>query len=96
MESKLKQVRLLVSGRVQGVAFRWWVVRAAQELRLTGWVKNLDDGRVEIVAEGKKQKLTKLNELIKESGGPTFAKVKNVDADWGKATGDFEDFEIQD
>ena len=46
------RVRLLVSGLVQGVGFRWWTRSRARELGLLGWARNLDDGRVEVVAEG--------------------------------------------
>jgi acylphosphatase len=65
---------------------------------LTGWVKNLpaqaslDDGRVEVVTEGEKDKLIRLIELIRT--GPTFSRVENVEVTWGKAAQEFEDFTI--
>jgi acylphosphatase len=73
------QARLYrVRGRVQGVGFRWFVERAARELGLTGYVKNLDDGRVEVYAVGPPGKLAELeNRLWK---GPAYSDVRGVDA----------------
>lgn len=86
------RAHIYVKGRVQGVFYRVWAKKNAKELRLTGFVRNLVDGRIEIVAEGKRQKLTKLAELIEK--GPQLAKVEHVDVIWEKATGEFEKFEI--
>lgn len=55
----------LVSGRVQGVGFRWYVHREASELSLRGWVRNTDDGHVEAVAAGTEQELADLETAIK-------------------------------
>lgn len=55
-----------VRGRVQGVGFRWWTRSRALELGLTGWAANLDDGRVEVVAEGPREKCESLLELLSE------------------------------
>ncbi|WP_288831262.1 acylphosphatase [uncultured Corynebacterium sp.] len=55
-----------VHGRVQGVGFRWWTRSRALELGLTGYAKNLDDGRVEVVAEGAEGGVEKLLELLRE------------------------------
>lgn len=88
----LVRAHVFISGKVQRVSFRWWVLRQAQDLRLRGWVRNRDDGRVEIVAEGEKNKLIELTKLIKK--GPLFSKVENVDVTYAKATGELEGFEI--
>lgn len=67
-----------------------FVKRHANGLGLTGWVRNLPRGRVEIVVEGKRENLIKLIELTKE--GPFLAVVTKIDVSWEKATGEFEDF----
>ena len=82
-----------VSGRVQGVGFRWWVQRHAQELGLTGWVMNADDERsVELVAEGSKEALDALERFVRT--GPRGAVVESVAAHRGPPSGEFERFGI--
>lgn len=70
--------RIFVTGRVQGVGYRDWVVRTAQRNGLTGWVRNLKDGRVEILAAGEEEGLTVLVEGCRE--GPAQARVEHVEA----------------
>jgi acylphosphatase len=65
-----------VSGRVQGVSFRAFTYEAATDLKLRGWVRNLTDGRVEVVADGDEKAVDKLLEKVKR--GPEFAKVEAV------------------
>ncbi len=75
-----EQARLYrVRGRVQGVGFRWFVERAARELDLTGYVKNLDDGRVEVYAAGPEPKLAELERRLWK--GPPHAEVRGVEAE---------------
>lgn len=69
--------RLLVSGVVQGVGFRYFVYRQALSLSLRGWVRNLPDGRVEVVAEGPAEKVSALEAAV--SQGPPHAQVTNVE-----------------
>jgi acylphosphatase len=88
----LSRVHAIVSGRVQGVAFRYFTERWATELGLTGWVRNLMDGRVEVLAEGKKDNLEALLARLRE--GPRAAAVENVDVDWEPPTGEFRDFRV--
>lgn len=90
--SDVKQVHILVSGRVQGVFFRSRTQEEAQKLGLVGWVRNTSDGRVEIVAEGKKEKLEELISWCKK--GPLFAKVEDVEVEWQEPTGEFQSFEV--
>ena len=90
-DEKLR-AHIFIEGQVQGVFYRVWCKKQASKHDLCGWVRNTDDGRVEVVAEGEKNKLTKLIELVKE--GPKFAKVENVDVAYEKATGEFDSFEI--
>ncbi len=84
---------IIVSGLVQGVGFRYFVLRKAQELGLKGFVKNLFTGEVLIVAEGEK---FKMDELIKEvKVGPIYADVRKVKVEEGKPTGEFKKFEVR-
>lgn len=82
-----------ITGRVQGVGFRWWVRRHAEELGLLGWVMNGDDERsVEVVAEGPAPALAQLERLL--GAGPSGARVESVDAHRGPASGQFDRFGI--
>ena len=69
--------RLTVHGRVQGVWYRNWTINAAQDLGLTGWVRNRDDGTVEIHAEGEEEGLDRLAVLAQD--GPPAADVIKID-----------------
>lgn len=68
--------RFLVSGRVQGVGFRWFVEREAATLGVTGWVRNREDGRVEVMATGTREQLAALHARLRE--GPRAARVDEV------------------
>ena len=82
-----------VTGRVQGVGFRWWVRRQADALGLTGWVMNGDDERsVELVAEGPSDALDRLERQL--SWGPSGARVDKVAARREPASGEFDAFGI--
>jgi acylphosphatase len=81
-----------VSGRVQGVGFRWWTGRQAAELGLTGRASNLDDGSVHVVAEGGE---ADCRELLRRLRGPgTPGRVRNVAEQWSTAQGDMPDFTL--
>jgi acylphosphatase len=69
-------VRLLVEGRVQGVGFRWWVTAQAAGLGLDGWVRNLTDGRVEVLAIGHADAIERLADVCER--GPAGAQVRLV------------------
>jgi len=69
--------RWLVRGRVQGVGYRWFAQRAAAELGLTGYTRNLDDGRVEVYAAGPVEKLSELAGKLHH--GPRWADVRGVE-----------------
>lgn len=71
-----RALRFTVSGAVQGVGFRYATQRKAQELGLTGWVRNLPDGNVEGVAQGSADALDALRQWL--SVGPRFAKVSGL------------------
>jgi len=82
-----------VTGRVQGVGFRWWVQRKAEALRLVGWVMNADDERsVELVAEGDAEALDELVKLLEV--GPPGARVDSFESGRGPASGEFHRFGI--
>jgi len=87
------RIHVLISGRVQGVFFRQYTLEKAKELDLKGWVKNTQDGKVEAVFEGEKEKIEKMIEWLKI--GSPWAKVENVDVKWEDFKGKFEDFEIK-
>ena len=71
--------RFLVSGRVQGVGFRHFVITRAAEQKLSGWTRNLADGRVEVLAQGEAEGLEALRSHL--GAGPRFAQVISVEAE---------------
>ena len=73
----ISALRWIIRGRVQGVGFRWFVQRAAADLGLTGYVRNLDDGCVEVYAAGSGEKLSQLAGLLHR--GPRWADVRGVE-----------------
>lgn len=86
------RAHILVSGQVQGVFFRDHTRRWAASLNLTGWVRNLMDGRVEVVAEGDKESIENLISRLRE--GPPMAYVENTEVNWEEYKGEFSDFRI--
>jgi len=87
------RAHVYVSGRVQGVFFRSETQEEALRNGLTGWVRNLPDGKVEAVFEGEKDKVEKLIEFCKR--GPPGARVAYVEVVWESYTGEFRDFRIR-
>lgn len=87
------RAKILVSGRVQGVGFRSFAGRYANAFGLTGWVKNLCDGRVEVVAEGEKAKILPYIRLLEE--GSTWSRVDNISVEWQECKGDLTSFRIK-
>jgi acylphosphatase len=92
MAEELARVNLLVMGKVQGVFFRASTLEQAQSLNLTGWVQNIPDGSVEIVAEGQRYALEQLAEWAKH--GPPSAEVEHVSVRWGTYLEEFRTFTI--
>jgi acylphosphatase len=70
--------RLTVRGRVQGVGFRWFVVRAAESRGVAGWVANRPDGTVEMVLEGEPEAVESVQRLVRD--GPRGARVDGIEA----------------
>jgi acylphosphatase len=88
----MERIDVVVTGRVQGVAFRWHTVREAQRLGLVGWVRNRPDGSVRLVAEGSRDRL---EQLVHWAGrGPDHARVDDCRVTWQQPTGQYDRFEI--
>jgi len=90
--SQQQQLHTYVSGIVQGVGFRYFVLRSALENNLVGWVRNKYDGRVEILAEGELNDLNRF--LVALRQGPRSSQVTNVDYSFAKAQGKFDRFSV--
>jgi len=86
------RAEIVVSGLVQGVGFRYFVMREAQKLGLKGFVKNLYTGEVLTVAEGEKAIVEELVQKLKV--GPIHASVKSCKVDWQEPKNEFTDFEV--
>ncbi len=84
---------VLVSGKVQGVFFRSSTKKRADELRLTGWVRNLDDGRVEAVFEGEQERVEKMVKWCRK--GSSYAVVNEIQVISEEYKGEFNDFSIR-
>lgn len=91
--SELVRVRALVRGLVQGVNFRWYTQRRAVDVGICGFVRNLPDGLVEVVAEGERGSLDTLLDWLRV--GPSAAIVESVEAQWTSPTGEFTRFEVR-
>ena len=89
----LKRIHVFYNGRVQGVGFRFTVETTAVAFQLTGWVRNLRDGRVEAVVEGDEPQLHQFLQHMQT--GPMANFIKKIDVTWGAATGEFREFEIR-
>lgn len=89
----MNRVHIFVSGRVQGVFFRAHTRDLAYRLGLAGFVRNLPDGRVEVVAEGPEEKLEELIQFCRY--GPPLAHVTGVEIRWEEPTGEFSGFSVR-
>jgi acylphosphatase len=86
------RIRLVVRGVVQGVGFRYFVLRSARESGLRGFVKNLRDGSVEVVAEGGRDTLERFARDV--TLGPGHAQVRDIELQWSEPSGEFDSFEV--
>jgi len=89
----VKRLHVVIHGRVQGVGFRYFLLRRATALGLRGWVRNNDDGTVELVAEGPRPGLEELKRAAER--GPRLARVAQVDVEWRASTGGLEEFGLE-
>lgn len=85
-----KRLHAIISGRVQGVSFRYHTTLQAKQHEITGWVYNRSDGTVEVVAEGSESALQTLENWLHE--GSPAASVSAVESIWEDATGEFDTF----
>lgn len=88
----MSRAHIIVTGRVQGVSYRYFVRQTARRLGLTGRVKNLPDGRVEILLEGNRERIEDLIRELPE--GNSLASVRHINTEWETCTGEFNDFYI--
>ncbi len=89
----LAALRTILRGRVQGVGFRDYVLTRARFLGLTGYVRNLPDGRsLEVLAEGERVNLEQL--LVYLRNGPRLGRVDAVETEWGEVTGAYRHFGV--
>jgi len=86
------RAHVYVSGEVQGVCFRAYTHDLAREIGVTGWVRNLFDGRVEAVFEGEREKLAEMLNFCRR--GPPGADVNEVELRWEDYKGEFSEFHI--
>jgi len=89
---RIEEVRCVVQGKVQGVFYRDFVAKHARHLALAGYVRNAPDFKVEVVAQGYRDKLDKLIEHLRK--GPFLAHVSRVDVEWRQPSGKFGSFDV--
>jgi acylphosphatase len=86
--------RYLVTGRVQGVGFRWFVEREARLIGVGGWVRNRDDGAVEVLASGTNAQLGSLYDRLK--AGPRAARINQVEVDDAAPFSGYKTFQVEE
>ena len=89
----MRTVKLLISGRVQGIGYRSWTEHEACALGLSGWVRNLPSGEVEALIAGDEVILQSMIDRCKQ--GPRFAKVTDIKVEWDVVTEPLTGFEIR-
>lgn len=87
-----KAVKIVLSGTVQGVFFRNFIKDSADSLKIKGFTRNLEDGNVEIIAEGNQEEVEKFVEICRQ--GPKYAKIKNTKVEEKNYSGEYPDFKI--
>jgi acylphosphatase len=87
-----KRLHVYFDGRVQGVGFRFTAVETARETGIYGWVKNLDDGRVEVVAEAEEESL---KDFLQDISQRFFRYIRDTEVEWLDATGGFKEFTVK-
>ncbi len=85
--------RLLISGIVQGVGFRYWAVRESAAFSVTGYVRNLYDGSVEAVLEGPRDDVTSFERVLRQ--GPPYGRIRRVDGIDEEPRGEFASFDVK-
>ncbi|MDD2680416.1 MAG: acylphosphatase [Candidatus Omnitrophica bacterium] len=87
-----KQAHAYYSGQVQGIGFRFTAERIAEEMGIVGWVSNLSDGRVELVAEAN---VDSLNDFLSQLNNIFKRYIQDINISWESASGEFKDFGIK-
>ena len=87
------RLHAIIHGRVQGVGYRAFAIRSAQQIGLTGWVRNRYNGTVETVAEGDRNQLENYLKVLQR--GPVSSNVTKIDEEWSAATMEFDQFKIK-
>ncbi len=87
------RLHIWVTGRVQGVGFRAYVIDVAEQFALTGWVRNVGHETVEAMAEGSTELLNRFTELVR--AGPRAGRVDDARIEWEDFTGEFKDFRVR-
>ncbi|MDD5680665.1 MAG: acylphosphatase [Candidatus Omnitrophica bacterium] len=87
-----KRVHIYYSGMVQGVGFRFTAEEMANTLGLTGWAKNLPDGKVEVLCEGEKADLVSFIDKMKSGSMRDY--IRSADVEWGESRNEFENFTV--
>ena len=93
IETDKARFHAIVKGYVQGVGFRYFVLDEAVAMGVSGWVRNLWNGDVEVLAEGERDALDKLLGVLRR--GPRAAHVEGVDVEWGEFKGEFKSFSVR-
>lgn len=88
----MKQARVFISGFVQGVGFRYFVKQNARKIGVTGWVRNLPDGRVEALVQGNEEKVKELISVC--SKGPFLSEVRDVVVEWEELQDKLQEFSV--
>lgn len=89
---EIRRLHIFISGKVQGVFFRDFVKLTAESFNFKGWCKNLADGRVEIIVEGKEEKMKDFLRRLRE--GPPHAEIENIDYEQERTTNEFKEFRV--
>lgn len=87
------QARVFLSGFVQGVGFRRYIQKQAQGMAVGGWVRNLPDGKVEMLLQGERQEVEMVIEACRQ--GPFLAEVDEVEIEWEEVLQEFNDFSVR-
>lgn len=90
---EITRAKFIIAGHVQGVGFRYFVYRNAISLGLTGFVRNVFDGTVEVVCEGNRDSIEKLRKILNK--GPSMSRVEKVKVLYETATSEFSEFNIR-
>lgn len=88
----MRRAHFIIEGRVQGVSFRWFVRDSALQLGLTGTVKNLTDGSVEVYVDGAEKRINDLLQIMRK--GNRLSRVDDIHEDWGDSTQEWQTFII--